>query len=212
MLTVYSLELTDDGISWVTKSMDPDIGDRLQTFMKPVHVALAIKDAYYVLLKRQLDRLRNPNGQPDAVELLNGRFILSSHERTDPISTHEQPKLQPPVSDGPPEGISSNDEPELHPSSIISSLQRLPLPDLGPGSDLHLASIAFKLRLHEHRAQSPRTPHRGSFYMSGPVGVKGPNGSCRFEVWGEYDPAKPGWRNVDIKLRDLNYRRQRPQR
>ncbi|KAJ5242348.1 uncharacterized protein N7469_000675 [Penicillium citrinum] len=205
------IALTDDGISWVTQPLDPEIGDRLQTFMKPVHVALAIKDAYYVLLKRQMDRLRNPDGQPGSVKLLDGRVTLSGHERTNALSTQEQAKLQPPVSDAPTETV-SNDEPQLHPSSIISFLQRLPLPDLGPGSDLHLASIAFKLRLHEHQAKSPRTPNRGSFFLVGPVGLQGPKGACRFEVRGEYDPAKPGWRTVDMKLRDWSYYVHKPRR
>ena len=180
------------------------MGDRLQTFMKPVHVALAIKDAYYVLFKRQMDRLRSPDGQPGSVKLLDGRVTLSGHEKTNALGTQKQAKLQPPVSDAPAEAV-SNDEPQLHPSSLISFLQRLPLPDLGPGSDLHLASIAFKLRLHEHQAKSPRTPNRGSFFLVGPVGLHGPRGSCRFEVRGEYDPSKPGWRTVDMKLRDCNF-------
>ncbi|KAJ5675875.1 hypothetical protein N7462_008772 [Penicillium macrosclerotiorum] len=208
------LEFTDDSISWVTKAMEPDVGDRLQTVMKPIHVALAIKDAYLIFLTRQLARLKDPNSQPsDALEVLNGRYILSGNERLSPISPNEQPKLPPLISDEAPNSISSHDNPDLpdlHPSSIISSLQRLPLPDLGPGSDLHLASMAFKLRLNEYRAQNPRTPQRGTFFISGPVGLKGPDGFCRFEVRGEYDPAKSAWRTVEMKLKDINPRRQRP--
>lgn len=204
------LEITDNGVSWVTKPLDPDMGDRLQTFMKPVHVALAIKDAYFVLLRRQVNRLKNPQEQPvDALESLNESYVLSRNENLNPLSPHEQPRLQPPVSDGPPESASSNGDPELHPSSIISSLQRLPLPDLGPGSDLHLASVAFKLRLNAYRARMKRTPRRGTFFISGPVGIKGPNGFCRFEVRGEYDPSKSGWRTVEIELKDLNPRKQK---
>lgn len=204
------LEITDDGVSWATKPLDPDMGDRLQTFMKPVHVALAIKDAYLVLLRRQLNRLKSPQGQPvDTLETLKENRVLSSKEKLNPLSSHEQSKLQPPVSDALPENVAPNEGSDLHPSSIISSLQRLPLPNLGPGSDLHLASIAFKLRLNEYRARSPRTPRRGTFFISGPVGVKGPNGFCRFEVRGEYDPAKPGWRTVEMELKDVNPRRQR---
>ncbi|KAJ5166544.1 uncharacterized protein N7482_005325 [Penicillium canariense] len=205
-----SLEIADDGVSWVTRPLDPDVGDRLQTFMKPVHVALAIKDAYVILIKRQWARLRDPNTQPvDALELLSGSYILSGNEKLNPISPRQQPKLPPPLSDGPPENILPDDDPELHPSSIISSLQRLPLPDLGPGSDLHLASVAFKLRLNEYRVRSPRTPRRGTFFVSGPVGLKGPNGFCRFEVCGEYDPVKSAWRTVEMKLKDINPRRQK---
>lgn len=188
--------------------MDPDIGDRLQTFMKPVQVALAIKDAYMVLFRRQLDRLR---GQPlDAGELLHEKHLLSNQERLNSLSPREQPRMQAPVSDEVPENLVSDQQTNHHPSSIISSLQRLPLPDLGPGSDLHLASIAFRLRLNEYRARTPRTPLRGTFFISGPVGLKGPHGFCRFEVRGEYDPAKPGWRTVEMKLRDINFRKQRP--
>ncbi|CEO58517.1 hypothetical protein PMG11_03236 [Penicillium brasilianum] len=205
------LEIADDGVSWVTQTLDPDVGDRLQKVMKPVHVALAIKDAYTLLIRRQLARLRDPDSQPlDALELLSGRYILSGHEKLNPISPHEQPRVQSSLSDDPPENILPTEEPELHPSSIISSLQRLPLPDLGPGSDLHLASLAFRLRLNEYRARTPRTPQRGTFFISGPVGLKGPNGFCRFEVRGEYDPAKSAWRTVEMQLKDINPRKQKP--
>lgn len=209
-LTGRRFEITDEGVFWVTKPLDPDMGDRLQTFMKPVHVALAIKDAYMVLLRRQMDRLRNPQGQPvDGLESLNESYVLSSHERLNSLGPRERPKMRPSESNASLEGMSTNQDSDLHPSSIISSLQRLPLPDLGPGSDLHLASIAFKLRLNEYQARLPRTPRRGTFFISGPVGVKGPNGFCRFEVRGEYDPAKSGWRTVEMELKDVNPRRQR---
>lgn len=203
------LEITDDGISWATKPLDPDMGDRLQNFMKPVHVALAIKDAYLMLLSRHFNHLRDPPGQPaDALELLEKDHALSSKEQTNPLVSHEQSEWQPPNSDIPTEKVTSSIEPGIHPSSIISSLQRLPLPDLGPGSDLHLASMVFRMRLNEYRARAPRTPRRGTFFMSGPVGISGPNGFCRFEVRGEYDPAKPGWRTVDIELKDMHPWRQ----
>ena len=203
-----SLEITDDGMAWVTRPIDPEIGDRLQTFMKPVHVALAVKDAYLVLLRRQLARLRGQSPHP--LEMLQDRHALSKNERLSTTSPNGQLGLQPSMSEVPPEELPHNQTTDPHPSSIIQSLQRLPLPDLGPGSDFHLATIAFRLRLDEYRAQTPRTPVRGSFFVSGPVGLKGPKGFCRFEVRGEYDPAKPGWRTVEMKLRDINFRKQRP--
>lgn len=188
--------------------MDPEIGDRLQMFMKPVHVALAIKDACLVLFWRQLVRAR---GQPlDSVELLHEKHILSSQESLNPLNSREQSRMQPPVSEEASESFAPDQETTLQPSSIISSLQWLPLPDLGPGSDLHLASLAFRLRLNEHRTRTPRTPLRGTFFISGPVGLTGPHGFCRFEVRGEYDPAKPGWRTVEMKLKDISFRKQRP--
>lgn len=204
------LEITDDGVSWVTKPLDPDMGDRLQTFMKPMHVVLAIKDAYLVLLRRQLNRLQNPQGRvTGALGPLGKVHVVSSDEELNSVNSHEQSTSQPPNSDALPENVVSKMEPGLHPSSIISSLQRLPLPNLGPGSDFHLASMAFKLRLNEYRARSPRTPRRGTFFVSGPVGMTGPNGFCRFEVRGEYDPAKSGWRTVEMELKDVYHWRQK---
>ncbi|KAJ5903738.1 hypothetical protein N7504_006121 [Penicillium tannophilum] len=198
------IEVTDDGVAWVTRPIDPEIGDKVQTFMKPIHVALAIKDAYLVLLRRQLARFRGDT--PHALESFSERRILSNNENL----SHEQPSLQPAVPEETTGNLPPNEDIELHPSSIISSLQRLPLPDLGTGSDLHLASLAFRLRLNEYQAKTPRTPIRGTFFISGPVGLKGPNGFCRFEVRGEYDPSKSGWRTVEMSLRDVNLRKQRP--
>ncbi|KAJ5658074.1 uncharacterized protein N7484_001723 [Penicillium longicatenatum] len=202
------IEITDNGVAWVTRPIDSELGDKVQTFMKPIHVALAIKDAYLVLLGRQLARFRGDT--PHALESFSQRRILSNNENFSSTTSHEQPSLRPAMPEETKGNISSNGDNELHPSSIISSLQRLPLPDLGPGSDLHLASLAFRLRLNEYQTNTPRTPIRGTFFISGPVGLKGPNGFCRFEVRGEYDPSKSGWRTVEMSLRDVNLRKQKP--
>ncbi|KAJ5088139.1 hypothetical protein N7456_011755 [Penicillium angulare] len=202
------IEFADDSVSWVTRSIDPEVGDRLQMFMKPVHVALAIKDAYLVLFKRKLARFQGQSSEP--LDLLNNNRVLSSEDDLGPVvNQHGQPT--PPQK---PDESSANRplNGSLHPSLVISLLQRLPLPDIGPGSDLHLAAIAFRLRLNEYLSQTQQTPLRGAFFISGPVGLKGPKGFCRLEVRGEYDPAKPGWRTVRMTLRDINFRKQRPLR
>ncbi|KAJ5173978.1 uncharacterized protein N7500_001909 [Penicillium coprophilum] len=205
------LEVKDGNISWVTRPMDPEIGDRLQTFMKPIHVALAIRDAYLILFLRQLDRFRNPEGEPlDGFGLPNNSSAAPGDESANWIGQNDQSKLQPPLADGLNENMPLNTEnTNYHPSSVISLLQRLPLPDLGPGSELHLASQAFKLRLNHEEALAPRSARRGAFFISGPVGLKGPHGFCRFEVSGEYDPAKREWRTVEMTLKDLNMRKQK---
>ncbi|KAJ5628359.1 hypothetical protein N7490_010587 [Penicillium lividum] len=200
------IEITDGGVAWVTKPIDTEIGDKVQAFMKPIHVALAIKDAYLVLLRRHLARFRGDS--PHSLGIFSEGH-LSHNENLSPINPLEQSSLQPAVPEEPSENIPPNEDIQLHPSSIISSLQRLPLPDLGPGSDLHLASLAFRLRLNEYQANAPRTPLRGTFFICGPVGLKGPNGFCRYEVRGEYDPSKSGWRFVEMELRDVNLRKQK---
>ncbi|KAJ5246955.1 hypothetical protein N7468_001938 [Penicillium chermesinum] len=201
--------ISDDGVAWVTRPIEPDVGDRLETLMKPVHVVLAMKDASLILVRRQIARLRGDSPHP--LEVLFGGQVSPKNGGLTPLSSNESPKLQPSMKEEPSEVQHSKDI-SLHSSFIISLLQRLPLPDLGPGSDLHLASVAFQARLKDYRAQRARTPRRGTFFIAGPVGLKGPNGFCRFEVRGEYDPAKPGWRTIEMKLRDVNFRKQRPLR
>lgn len=170
----------------------------MQASMKPMHVVLAIKDAYWFYMKRKIQRL---TGQETKIP---GKAMVAGMDRVNPLSSHEQALPQQAT-----ETLSSDDTSGSS-SLVLSPLQWMPLPDLSPGSDLQLASMVFRLRLDESKAQQLRTPLRGTFFIAGPVGLKGPNGFCRFEVRGEYDPAKPGWRTVEMKLRDVNMRKQKP--
>jgi hypothetical protein len=175
-----------------------------------MHVILAIRDAYIVLLIRQLERLKLTGGASNSSGLSGELSTAPRNERGKWTGEQEQSNLQPPSTDGLKENMPPNTEnSNYHPSSLISLLQRLPLPNLGPGSELQLASQAFKVRLNHERGQDPGTPRRGAFFITGPVGLKGPNGFCRFEVRGEFDPAKREWRTVEMELKDLNMRRQR---
>lgn len=207
------VEIANGTISRVTKPLKPDIGERLQTFMKPMHVVLAIKDAYMVLLSRQLDRFRDPEDTANPVGF-PFHFTMSDNERRKWVGEQEQPKMQSPSTDGLKENMPPNTEnSNYHPSALISFLQRISLPDFGPGSELHLASQAFKSRLnHEEAFQYVQAPRRGVFFITGPVGLEGPNGVCRIEARGEYDPAKREWRTVQMKLKDVNMRTQAPGR
>ncbi|KAJ5180375.1 hypothetical protein N7492_003585 [Penicillium capsulatum] len=193
----YGLEFNDESIALVARTVHPEIGDRLQAFMKPMHVAVAIRDAYWFFFKRKFDRLTGQEVK------MPGTAMVPGMDRVNPFSPHQA------VPQETTETVPSN-QPSEPSSFIFAPLQWVPLPDFGPGSDLHLASMVFRLRMDESKARQPRTPLRGTFFVAGPVGLKGPHGFCRFEVRGEYDPAKPGWRTVEMKLRDVNLRKQRP--
>lgn len=210
------LEISDSGISWVSKPIAPEQGDQLRKFIRPLAVTLAIRDAYLVLWRRQLERIRNflsphesqptrksnipiaPQTYPPDSSIPDGKNQVSQVERQ--LSTPGT--LKGDISRG-------DDSIRLHPSLIISTLQRLPMPKFGPGSDLYQASIAFKSRLKESWARDPPTPRRGVFYVSGPVGLKGPRGYCRIEVRGEYDPTAGNWTAISMHLKDLNLYNQR---
>lgn len=196
--------------------MSSEDGDRLRKFMQPLFVALAIKDAYLIFFKRQLIRLRNAGldqGQTtSSSNLPPSKHALSPEVGSlDGLSNISQSESQLSLSNGHREGLPRDSQDfHSHPSSIISSVQRLPLPKLGPGSDLYLALLAFKWRLNEYWTRASHTPRRGSFYVTGPVGLKGPKGFCRVEVKGEYDPVSSSWTAVMIQLKDLNVFKQRP--
>ncbi|EAL85160.1 hypothetical protein AFUA_8G03910 [Aspergillus fumigatus Af293] len=171
-----------------------DTGDCIQKCMKPLFVALAARDAYLVLMKRQLSRM--------------------GFEVSDKIQFGTDSLVMPPsgtVFTGlePHEKVTQQNQPWLNPSSVLSSLRWLPLPKLGPESDLRAAAVAFKWRLNDCWARELRTPRPGTFLIVGPVGVKGPKGFCRIEVRGEYDPLTSRWTHVSMQLKDLNVFKQR---
>lgn len=78
------------------------------------------------------------------------------------------------------------------------------------GSDFYLAYLTFSLHLMRNRALQRKVPPRGVFYISGPVGIKGPKGECRVEVLGEYDPAEKKWCSLMVDLKDLRQDGQNP--
>lgn len=193
--------------------MSSEHGDLMRKCMRPLFVTLAIRDAYMVLFKRQLARM-NISDQEQSVGSthLQQQKELSADLRTldglSGIFQLEASSQQPP---SPPQDAPQGDsDSRSHPSFLISTLQRLPVPKFGPGSDLHAASLAFKLRLHDCWARELHTPPPGVFYFLGPVGLKGPRGFCRVEVKGEYDPATAKWTLVSLQLKDLSLFQQKP--
>jgi hypothetical protein len=206
---MISLEIGDSGISWVSERMSLEDGDRLRRCIQPLYVALAVKDAYMVLVKRQLSRLNisilEQEGAPGVPSLPPHKALSSDLQTLDGLSPVPQSEAQAVPPTGPQENSSrDNGGVPLHPSLLISTLQRLPLPEFGPGSDLYAASLAFRWRLNECWARELHPPRRGAFYFVGPVGLKGPKGFCRVDVRGEYDPVTGTWALVSMQLKDVS--------
>lgn len=222
LLTSDSLEISDHAMTLGLKDMDSEEGNTVRRFMQPLFVTLAIRDAFVVLMRRQLSRLRNktadnaakpdnpfhPHELPVDLGTLESLNYLPEHDPQSQLSTNSQSQTQ---ADTPKNEDNNNPESSrLHHSSIIPSLHRLLLPGLGPGSDLHLALMAFKWRLRDCLARDSPVPQRGSFFMYGVVGINGPKGFCRVDVKGEYNPATRNWSNVSMQLKDLHPYKQRP--
>lgn len=203
------LEITDYSVSWTSKPLSEEHGDRIVRCARPIYVTIAIKDAFMVLLKRQAARLGMTRlGQ----EQQQKATVSPSQKQEYPRDVNSLEALDrttqargSPTSKIPREGtLQDNTESRLHSSFLIAALQMLPLPKFEPGSDLFAARVAFQLRLRDCLARERHTPPRGVFYFSGPVGLQGPKGFCRVEVKGEYNPASASWSRVTVQLKDLN--------
>ncbi|KAL2826033.1 hypothetical protein BJY01DRAFT_229955, partial [Aspergillus pseudoustus] len=200
--------ITDSGISWASYAMSDKASDRLHRFIKPSVVALAVKDAYSVFWKRLLNKFNgNDPGDEQALSFpaqTTKTLLPSDFNRLGNLSetTPSETQLSPSASS---QGRSNqiNKDPHLHPSIVLSILQRLPLPKPGPGSDLYAASLTFKTRLSESWAHELRARKRGTFSIRGPVGLRGSLGFCRIEVEGEYDPKSSKWVHVSMRFKDM---------
>lgn len=204
---MFRFEITSTGLSWTSRPISSETGDLLRKCMRPLFVTLAIRDAYMVLFRRQLARFNilDPEQDISSANMHHKKRALStdiqSLDGLNRISQLESFVQTPPTSHQ--ETPVRNGEHRPHPSFLISTLQWLPVPRFGPGSDFHAASLAFKLRLNQCWAREAHTPHRGVFYFTGPIGLRGPRGFCRLEVRGEYDPTTANWTLVSMHLRDL---------
>lgn len=204
-------------MSWVSKPIAPDQGDRIRKVLLPLAVALATSDAFKVLWNKQLQRLKEflhvegPRYSDNSIMFMTK---TAKQQNTENSTEKDMPSLSDHevlTSNSLKEGLPHNESPSRpHPSLVISILQRLPFPSFAPGSDLHQASMAFKWRLRQSWSRYRPTPKRGVFYITGPVGLKGPRGYCRIEVSGEYDPATRSWTAVSMQLKDFNLYTQKP--
>jgi hypothetical protein len=105
-LTIHRMELEyEGGISLVKKPMDPETGDKLQSFMQPMHVALAIWDAYnepgrpsgrctvagrevYTIKPRKTESHGHPWTFSTAAARSYGEHPIQRRARTPPIIFH----------------------------------------------------------------------------------------------------------------------------
>lgn len=189
--------------------------ENISKSVRPYFVALGVKDAYSILWGSFLDKFntRYPEdgramGLPDS----SSKTLLPSDFTTlDKLGDASRPDSQlfPPASPQNSAGQTDADR-QSRPSTILSTLQWLPLPKFGPGTDLYAASMAFKQRINECQERELRASRRGTLSVRGPVGLSGSVGFCRIEVEGEYDPAASEWVSVSMYLKDIRSFKQKP--
>ncbi|KAI9367419.1 hypothetical protein BJX61DRAFT_528556 [Aspergillus egyptiacus] len=208
------VEISETGISWVSKPMLKGTTDTFQSCTRPFHVVLAIKDAYLVLWKGLLKKLNGSSSTSERAQSLSEspKTSFSSDPRSlgniGEIPGYETQLLR---STSPQSGASQSEGASRHHSSfILAILERLPIPKAGPGSDLHAASLAFRRRLKICRIRELLASRRGIIYFRGPVALKGSLGFCRIEVEAAYDTITSQWISASYALKDGGQFKQKP--
>lgn len=186
---LHSLEFSGNGVSWVQK---PVASENIRDSVRPSYLALAVLDAYSALWERFIGQFRTTSSVSERACLSDSYMDFKTLDKLGGASQSESPSTH------------------LQPSSILATLRWLPLPKLGPGSDLHDATQVFKKRIDECQRSDSRAYRQGIFFIRGPVGLKGSRGSCRIQVEGEYDPVASEWVSVSMHLNDLTFLSQKP--
>ncbi|KAL4802856.1 hypothetical protein BDV18DRAFT_145678 [Aspergillus unguis] len=206
VINISGVAITDTGISWVKMPMSNDM---LRRSARPYFIALAVKDAFLSLWGGLINRLNAINivdQRALSLSVSSSKTLLPSDLKTlDKLgeTSLSEPELTPTNS---PQSSTGRNEGRArsHHLSILSTIGWLPLPKFGPGTELYAASLAFKRRINECRAQDLRAHRRGTFFVRGPVCVKGSKGTCRIEVEGLYDPKASEWVFVSMQLKDMS--------
>ncbi|KAL4961919.1 uncharacterized protein BDV14DRAFT_179613 [Aspergillus stella-maris] len=209
--------VTNLGVAWTWEQPMPDSG--IGRSVPPHSVSLAVKNAYQAIWQTLLDKFslgqsnneRPTRGLSEILGQSSEAHVNSDLKTLDKLSNTSSPEsrlLAPPESH---DNASPNHDDRLfRPSAILSTLDWLPLPRYGPGTDLHTISLAFKKGINECRVRDLRAHRRGTFFVRGPVGLKGSSGFCRIEVEGEYDPVASEWLSISMHVRDLDLLNDKP--
>lgn len=87
--------------------------------------------------------------------------------------------------------------PSSNPSKLYGALPSLPQ----PGSDIDPAVTAFKRTLAKNWRPPDAFGERGTFAIRGEVELKGPRGSCIFEIVADYHPREAKYRTLRCGLK-----------
>lgn len=184
--------------------MAPADGEMWRRCLKPVAVAYAIKDASSVYFSRQFARFKAFVGlDGDAASSISASARLSGAGLSGPTLDNGEQSPRMDTQGQSCESFQNDLSPrrlQQH-AGILSSLDNLPLLELGPDSDVHDAALAFKRRLLAFDARGFAMPRRGTMFFAGPVGLRGSKGFCRLEVIGEYDPLANKWVQIRVSRR-----------
>lgn len=196
---MISLRISDARISWIQIPASND------TLRIPA-LGSAVKEAYSVLWKGLLNSMNvGTSDDSRALGLSNSSKTLlpSDLKALGKLGDGSPTESQYFPSTSSRHDANRDGEQSSARSSIIwSTLQWIPLPKFGPGTNLHAACLAFKQQINERRMRDLRALRRGTFSVRGPVNIEGSLGCCIIEVEGLFDPFNSEWVSVSMQLKD----------
>jgi len=203
-------------ISWESKPIETEVGDRLRKVLLPTAAASALGAAITTSLINQYHNLKIYTDHKDGTNITT---VQSKKAISQVHSAHagEEENESSPANDKvgvPSSNVTASSEdrsPVSQSSRFLSSLQRFPYAGIAQGGPIQAAHFTLKQQLFR-RGASPRTSKPGVFYMAGPISFAGPHGGCRAEVRGEYDPQERKWTEVKVSLIDAHRFKQGPPR
>ncbi|KAF6233438.1 hypothetical protein HO173_008370 [Letharia columbiana] len=208
------LEIADDYIAWTTRPVSALQVARLNSALKPLPAVKSLWASYSTYCSLQLARLKQflnigPTSSNTSPQLPVGAVTVdqlrenSSKQETQ--NRAQMDKMSDPKSDvGSTKGsakLTSSDG-----SKIYGSLPSL----LQPDSDIGPAIMEFKRTLAKNWHPPGAFGERGTFVVRGDVELKGPKGSCVFEVVADYHPQEARYKTVRAGLKYSLRNRVRP--
>lgn len=218
MLTIFSLEIGDDHISWTTRSVHPLHYAKLQKALWPTSIASSFWASSKTMTSLQYAKLKSvldfsSDSQTSSSENSNAPD-LKLQRLSQQTSPQEQKSA--PGSDGVmPAGSSifnsapgqSSTKPGS--SDLSKLLPVLPsLPDVG--DDTVSAVNAFKKTFAQTWRPARAPPERGTVMFSGMVELVGPKGVAVLDVHAAYHAAESRWTQISVAPRRIQLRKQRP--
>lgn len=208
------LEIADDYIAWTTRPVSALQVARLRAALKPLPVAKSFWASYSTYCSLQLARLKQflniaPNSSNTNPQLPLGTITVEQLQqdgsKLETESRAQMDKMSDPKSEVS-STKSSAKSASLDPSKLYESLPSLP----EPGSDIGPAIMEFKRTLAKNWRPPDAFGERGTLVVRGDVELKGPRGSCVFEIVADYHPQEAKYMTLRCGLKYFLPKRQRP--
>ncbi|KAI9680064.1 MAG: hypothetical protein M1817_005080 [Caeruleum heppii] len=211
------LEISDEYISWTTRSVHPRSYERLQRFLQPGPILSSLYTTVTIMFHHNLQELKTRLGIESKPNAGAGRSsgpytpipsteldrLRQNKRETGSTGTKAPTALPPPP--GKPHLPQRRSPSTSNPTDPIG-------PPPSPQSPGHLAMayMAFRTSMARAWSRQPSDPPRGTIVVSGLVEVVSPKAMAVIDVVAAFDPKSSRWEQVNMRTRRFQWRNQTP--